>query len=66
MRVLSLVAAALIGITPALAATDPGGSDTASLLATVKHWKDSFNKGDIKTAVATCAKPGSCPAPAPG
>jgi ketosteroid isomerase-like protein len=55
MRLIFTVLVCLMTVTPALAASDTGASDTASLLATVKHWKSSFNKGDIKAVIAACA-----------
>ena len=55
MRLFSSIVAFAIAITPALAAGDANAGDTAALLRTIKHWKTSFNKGDIKSVIATCA-----------
>ena len=48
-----IVAGLGIALTVGLA----GASDRADVMATVNRFNDSLNKGDVKTAVATCASP---------
>lgn len=54
MRLSSFIAAFVVAGLP-LVAAQAAATDSAPVLAVVKHWKDSFNKGDIKAAVASCA-----------
>jgi ketosteroid isomerase-like protein len=42
-------------LTTSLLAAPAAASDKADVLATVKHYADSFNKGDTGAAVAVCA-----------
>lgn len=49
---------ALIGLLAVATAGPASASDTA-VIATVHQFVDSFNKGDVKTALATCATPAS-------
>jgi hypothetical protein len=46
---------AVLGIT--LAAGFAGASDRTDVMATVNRFIDGLNKGDVKTAVATCTTP---------
>ena len=48
-----VIAALAIALTAGLA----GASDRTDDMATVNRFNDSLNKGDVKTAVATCASP---------
>ena len=39
-----------------LASTWCGASDKTDVMAVVNQWRDAFNKGDAKSALATCAE----------
>ena len=47
----------VVGSVPAFPAA--AASDSSAVMATVNQFIDGFNKGDTKTALATCATPAS-------
>jgi ketosteroid isomerase-like protein len=54
MRMRTIAFAAALAVAP-LVVTQAAASDKADVMATVKHFDNSFNSGDTKAVLATCA-----------
>jgi ketosteroid isomerase-like protein len=49
----------IVALALAAAAGSAAASDRTDVMATVNQFIDGFNKGDVKSALATCASPAS-------